>query len=147
VRQTGGHCGAWHLAWPCRVEEVKVTTVGEEFAGALASKQTDALIALMAEGIDFRAMTPGRFWEAASPQQVVDILYQWFEPSDVIEELVAVGASTVVDRHCVDYRLQVRNADGVYAVEQRAYYDVGDDGRISLMRVMCSGYRSLGEGR
>jgi hypothetical protein len=116
---------------------------GERFAAALAAKDTDTLLDVMSPVIDFRGMTPGRFWEASSPDAVVEVLYQWFEPTDVIDELVAVENSTVVDRHCVDYRFHVRNADGLYAVEQRAYYDIDDDGRIGLMRVMCSGFRSL----
>jgi hypothetical protein len=30
-----------------------------------------SLVALVAPDVDFRAMTPGRFWEADSPQRVV----------------------------------------------------------------------------
>ncbi len=120
--------------------------LGERFAAALAARDTDELTALMSPDIDFRGMTPGRFWEASSADAVVEVLYQWFEPTDVIERLVAVEASSVVDRHCVDYRFHVRNADGLYAVEQRAYYDGDGDGRITLMRVMCSGYRELPAG-
>ena len=116
---------------------------GERFAAALAAKDTATLLDVMSPEIDFRGMTPGRFWEASSPDAVVEVLYQWFEPTDMIDELVAVENSTVVDRRCVDYRFHVRNADGLYAVEQRAYYDVYDNGRIGLMRVMCSGFRSL----
>ena len=123
-----------------------MTTLGERFAAALAAKDTDTLTSLMSPQVDFRGMTPGRFWEAASPAEVVEVLYQWFESGDVIEELVATATSTVVDRACVDYRFHVRNADGRYAVEQRAYYDADTSGRIGLIRVMCSGYRALSSG-
>jgi hypothetical protein len=126
-----------------RGEELRVTSVGKRFAVALSAKDSDQLRGLLADEIDFRGMTPGRFWEASSPSDVLDVLYEWFEPSDAIEELIAVADSTVVDRRCVDYRFRVRNDDGLFAVEQRAYYDVDGDGRISLMRVMCSGFRAL----
>ena len=123
-----------------------MSDLGERFVAALAAKDTDALVDVLSPQVDFRGMTPGRFWEASSPRAVVDILYQWFEPSDVIEEVVAVGTSSVIDRRCVDYRFRVRNADGLYAVEQRAYYDPDGEGRIGLMRVMCSGFRLVEAG-
>jgi hypothetical protein len=119
---------------------------GERFAAALAAKDTDTLLAVMSPEIDFRGMTPGRFWEASTPEAVVEILYEWFEPTDVVEQLVAVRNSSVVDRRCVDYRFHVRNADGLHAVEQRAYYDTDGSGQIGLMRIICSGYRALPAG-
>jgi hypothetical protein len=92
--------------------------------------------------VDFRAMTPGRFWEADSPEQIVhEVLYQWFEPKDVIKGVDCVEAGYVADRQRVDYRFRVRNDDGPFLVEQRASFDLDDAGLICHMRVMCSGYR------
>jgi hypothetical protein len=51
----------------------------------------------------------------------------------------------VADRQRVDYRFLVRNAEGSFLVEQRAYFDVDAAGRICYMRVICSGYRSTAE--
>ena len=36
--------------------------LGSQFVAALAAKDTDRLVALFAPNVDFRAMTPGRFW-------------------------------------------------------------------------------------
>jgi hypothetical protein len=121
-----------------------MTDLGPRFVAALAAKDTDRLIALFAPDVDFRAITPGRFWEADSPQRVVrEVLYEWFEPDDVIERVDHVEAGHVADRERVDYRFLVRNPDGPFLVEQRANSDVDDDGRIILMRAICSGYRSV----
>jgi ketosteroid isomerase-like protein len=120
-----------------------VAELGERFVAALSTRDTDALVGLLAPDVDFRGMTPGRFWEASAADAVLAILYQWFEPTDVVEEVVDVVNSTVVDRQCVDYRFRVRNPDGLHEVEQRAYYDGDGDGRIALMRVICSGFRPL----
>jgi hypothetical protein len=60
----------------------------------------------------------------------------------VIERVDHVEAGQIADRERVDYRFLVRNLDGPFLVEQRAYFDVGDDGRIVEMRAICSGYRS-----
>jgi hypothetical protein len=119
-----------------------MTELGSQFVAALAAKDTDRLLALFASEVDFRAMTPGRFWEADSPQRVVaEVLYQWFEPADVIENIDYIEAGHVADRQRIDYRFLVRNADGPFMVEQRAYFDVDDDGRICQMRAICSGYQ------
>ncbi len=66
-------------------------TAGERFARALAAKDSAALRAVLADAIDFQALTPG-----------ADCL-----------------------------------------VEQQAYYDA-DAGRITWMRVLCSGYLPAG---
>ena len=55
-------------------------TAGERFARALAAKDSSALRALLADPVDFQALTPGRHWQAASPGEVVDqiVLGTWF---------------------------------------------------------------------
>jgi hypothetical protein len=123
-----------------------MTDLGSQYVAALAAKDTDRLVALFASDVDFRGLTPRRFWEADSPQRVVhDVLYEWFEPKDVIERIDYVEAGQAGDRERVDYRFLVRNPDGPFIVEQRAYFDVDDAGRISYMRTLCSGYRPTTE--
>lgn len=119
-----------------------MTTAGERFARALAAKDGAALCALLADNIDFQALTPGRHWQATTPEQVVDdfILGHWFDAGDQIQGLLSVTTGRVSDRHHVAYRMRVRNADGEFLVEQQAYYTV-DGERIDWMRVLCSGYR------
>jgi hypothetical protein len=76
-------------------------------------------------------MTPSRFWDVDSPQRVVhEVLYDWFGPKDVIDRVDYVEPGHVADRERVDYRFLVRNADGPFLVEQRAYFDVDEAGRI-----------------
>jgi hypothetical protein len=123
-----------------------MTDLGSQYVAALAAKDTDRLVALFASDVDFRGLTPRRFWEADSPQRVVhEVLYEWFEPQDVIERIDYVEAGQAGDRERVDYRFLVRNPDGPFIVEQRAYFDVDDAGRISYMRTLCSGYRPTTE--
>ncbi len=118
--------------------------IGERFARAIAERNASALLELLAPQIDFRAMTPGRFWEAETAVEVVDrvILGQWFGSTDQIETVEAIEQDAVVDRERVGYRFRVRNADGVFIVEQQAYFGVEDD-VITWLRIMCSGYRPI----
>jgi ketosteroid isomerase-like protein len=123
-----------------------MTGAGVRYVDALATKDTAGLLALFADDVWFRGMTPGRFWEARSADDVVrNVLYKWFEPADVIEGVDHVEVGTIVDRERVDYRFRVRNNDGVFAVEQRAYYVLDGDGRVCRMNVMCSGYHAIAD--
>jgi hypothetical protein len=49
-----------------------VTTLGERFVRALAIKDFGQVAELLHPEVDFRGMTPGRFWEATGPDQVVE---------------------------------------------------------------------------
>jgi hypothetical protein len=123
-----------------------MSDVGTRYVQALAAKDTAALLGLFAPDISFRGMTPGRFWEALSPHAVVeDVLYSWFEPSDVIEQVERVDAGSVADRERIDYQFRVRNDDGLFAVEQRAYFDLDADGLIVRMHAICAGFRPIGD--
>ena len=48
----------------------------------------------------------------------------------------------MADREHVSYRFSVHTPDGHHLVEQQAYLMV-DDGRISWLRMMCSGFRKV----
>jgi len=118
-------------------------TLGTRFARALAAKDSVAIAALLDPQIDFRALTPKRLWEAGDPDEVLTTLFaNWFEADDEIVELQRIETDEVADRERVGYRLAVKNPEGRFVVEQQAYLN-GDDGRITWMRVVCSGYRPV----
>ena len=115
--------------------------LGRAYVDALGRKDFDEITTLVDPEIDFRGLTPGRTWEATSSSVVVnDILSQWFEDSDHIDEVVSVDTDSVADRQHIAYRFQVTNPDGTFVVEQQAYF-TERDGRIDWMRVLCSGFR------
>ncbi len=119
--------------------------LGTRFAEAIAAKDAHTITALLAPDVDFRALTPRKFWEASTPADVLDVLFaNWFEPDDHIDALVGVTVGTPVeDTQQVGYRLSVTNPDGPHTVEQQAYYRADGD-RISYLRIVCSGYRPAG---
>ncbi len=121
-----------------------MTTAGERFAQALGRKDRDVLCALLADPIDFQALTPRRHWQAATGRQVAEeiILGHWFDAGDDILEVCSVATGQVVDCEHVAYRLRVRTDGDDYLVEQQAYYST-EDGRITWMRVLCSGYQPV----
>lgn len=123
-----------------KAQALGMTTPGERFATALAAKDEAAVRAITTPELDFRAMTPGRFWEAYTQDDLVEVLFaNWLEPSDEVVALVSTSTGEVSTRHHVSYRLHLRNADGDALMEQQMYYEIVDD-RISWARVMCSGF-------
>jgi hypothetical protein len=91
--------------------------------------------------IDFRALTPNRFWEASGADDVVEILFaNWLEDDDQVEEIVGIEGDTVADRERVGYRFTVTNPDGRFVVEQQAYLSTRE-GQIDWIRLVCSGFR------
>ena len=119
-------------------------TAGECFARALAAKDPGALRALLADPVNFGALTPGRHWEASTGRQAVEeiILAWWFGAGDDITELCSVTSGRVLDREHVAYRVRVRRSGRDHLVEQQAYYCT-EGPRITWMRVLCSGYQPV----
>jgi hypothetical protein len=116
--------------------------MGRAFADALGRKDVAKLKVLLRPDVDFRAMTPGKFWESDSADEVVDdiLLGKWFEPSDEITQILGVETGVVGSRQRVSYRFGVTNAGGNYIVEQQAYFEPDGD-RIGWIRVMCAGFQ------
>jgi len=115
--------------------------VGERFARALADKDSARLKALLRPDVDFRAMTPTRFWESNDADEIVDdtILGTWFDPSRQITDLVAVETDSIGSIKRVAYRFTVDRPDGAFTIEQRVYYE-SDGTKIGWMRLMCTGF-------
>jgi hypothetical protein len=122
--------------------------IGKRFAQAVALKDSPALLDLLDTAVDFRALTPSGFWEASSAEELVDeiIFGAWFEASDRIDSLEDVQIGSVADRGRVSYRLRILNPDGLFLVEQQAYFGVENE-RINWLRIMCSGFRPIDHDR
>lgn len=125
-------------------ESAGLATAGVRFVRALAAKDNAALCELLADPVDFEALTPGRHWQATAPDVVVNevILGKWFGAGDTIGAVESLTGDRLPGREHVSYRLRVRNASGEHLVEQQAYYNT-DGERITWMRVLCSGYQRL----
>ncbi len=116
--------------------------LGQRFAEGIFKRDRSALLAVLADELDFRGLTPGRSWKATSSTAAIDdiVLGHWFVETDVLET-IDLTTSFVNDRHHVSYRFSGHNPDGPFVVEQQAYFDTAN-GHIAFMRVLCSGFRS-----
>lgn len=111
-------------------------------AHAIAAKgHVRALLALFSTPVTFRAVTPRWFWDAEAPVDVADILLgTWFGPDNVIKDVTSIETDTVADVEKVSYRVVVDLESGPSVIEQVAYYGE-QDGQITDLRLVCSGFR------
>ncbi|MGA9284825.1 MAG: hypothetical protein WBV85_05230 [Solirubrobacteraceae bacterium] len=119
-------------------------SVVDDFLDAIVRRDLARVQSLMAQDVDFRAMTPNRIWEAERPADVGEVLRAWFEhPERDIEGVETIEASSVADTLRVGWRVHGQGADGPFLYEQQAYLRE-QRGRIVWLRIMCSGPRPWG---
>lgn len=118
--------------------------LGRAVVRALAAKDAARLHDLFDDGVDFRALTPGRFWGTTSAAGVVDDIWlgTWFADGTEIERVESVRSGTVAGRTRVDYQLRLRCGACPMTVAQTAYYGVAR-GHITSMQLLCSGFRPV----
>jgi hypothetical protein len=118
--------------------------IGGELARALAKKDAVGLKALLRSDVDFRAMTPGKIWEATDADVIVDetILGTWFGPERQITDVLAIDTDSVGSPDRVGYRFKGTRPEGDFIIEQQAYFET-DGEKISWLRIMCSGFLPL----
>ena len=119
-------------------------SLGAQLAHAIAARDAETLTGLFSTPVTFAGVTPRRLWDADTPGGVTDIvLGTWFSPDKRITDLISVDADTVGDVAKVSYRMAVDLQTGPSVIEQVAYYDE-QDGLITNIRILCSGFRPTG---
>jgi hypothetical protein len=118
--------------------------IGERFADAIAEKDRGAILQVLSPDLDFKGVTPRKTWEAATGEDFVDriLLGTWFGPNDKVRALVRVDTDAFADTERVSYRLELERDGGRFLLEQQAYFRT-NGGRISWLRIACSGYRPM----
>jgi hypothetical protein len=117
------------------------TDLGERFARAVAAQDAAVLKELLAPRVNFRALTPGRYWEIDDADAVVDdvILGTCFSPERSITRILKLDCDSVGIVERVGYRFRVDLPDGEFIVEQQAYLKTQND-KVSWLRILCSGF-------
>ena len=122
------------------LDEVReLRDVGEAFLQALANRDFEALQACLQQDVSFRALVPPGIRQATDASGTVNRLRLWFGEADSFE-MLRTEIGQVADRLSITYRIRLHDSDGWQVIEQRLYCDVGDDGRISILDLLCSGF-------
>ncbi len=116
-------------------------SLGIELVYAIAAQDAGALRGLLSTPVTFRAVTPGRFWDAETAIDAAEIIVGvWFGPDKHVTDIISLATDKVGDVQMVSYRLSVELESGPSVIEQVVYYTSTDD-RITDLRLVCSGFR------
>jgi hypothetical protein len=111
----------------------------EHFLAALGDGDWEAIRAMLADGVQLRALVPSALREAEGPDAVIERFRVWWgelEDFRVVESAVAPAADQVRVRYLL---AGIDRADGPVEVEQQCYFTF--DGRITKINSVCSGFR------
>jgi hypothetical protein len=117
------------------------------FLEGLAAQGFAQLGEALAAGARLRALLPPGLREWTGAEMIADQFACWFGDTDDFE-LVEATAGEVGGRLHLHWRLRLqaeRLGAGWFTVEQQAYADTGDGGRIIRLDLLCTGYRPEGD--
>ena len=113
------------------------------FLQGLADQDFAALVGALAADARLRALLPKGLREWTGGEEIAGQFARWF--GDTVDfELVEATLGEVGGRLQLRWRLRLRAerlGAGWFTVEQQAYADAGDDGRIVRLDLVCTGYR------
>lgn len=110
------------------------------FAGALVAGDFDRLTAMLAADVRMRALIPPGPVELSGAADAGARFASWFGESKNLE-LVRSGSDEVGDRLHVFYRLRVNRTDDPASIVEQHLFCALDEGRISSLDLVCSGFR------
>jgi hypothetical protein len=113
------------------------------FLEGLAAQDFARLGNALTADVRLRALLPGGLREWAGAEAIADRFARWFGDTEDFE-LVNATIGEVGGRLHLHWRLRLRAARlgaGWFTVEQHAYADTGDGGRIARLDLLCTGYR------
>jgi TusA-related sulfurtransferase/ketosteroid isomerase-like protein len=109
---------------------------------ALEARDRAALEGVFAQEVALRASLPRRDVERVGAAEASGVMLGWFADCTSVKR-IAFDVGTVGDVWHVSYRFALRESEVDLVVEQHAYCRF-DDGRISSIRLICSGFRPRG---
>jgi hypothetical protein len=112
----------------------------------LAAQDFAELGGALAAGACLRALLPSGLWEWAGAEAIADRFARWFGNTEDFE-FVEATVGEVGGRLHLQWRLRLRAerlGSGWFTVEQQAYADTDESGRIARLDLLCTGYRPEG---
>jgi hypothetical protein len=125
------------VAEPVRVQTDQVASL----AATIARQDFAGLADHVHPRVRFRALTPNNTFGLFGASAATETMQNWFGDASTIE-VQADETEPIVDRVRLSYRFKLQE-DGVWkVVEQQAMCQV-EDGLITDISIVCSGFRPL----
>ena len=117
------------------------------FLEGLAAQDFARLGGALAADACLRALLPSGLREWTGAETIAEVFARWFGDTEDFE-LVEATVGEVGGRLHLHWRLRLRAerlGPGWFTVEQQAYADTADGGRIARLDLLCTGYRPEGD--
>jgi hypothetical protein len=116
------------------------TDVGDVFVTALVDGDIPRLAGTLDSEVQMRALIPPGPIEVRGAEAVAGKFATWFGSAERLE-LIRSVSEPVADRLHVSYRLRVRRAGDPWKVVEQHLLCAHDEGRITALDLVCSGFR------
>ena len=114
--------------------------VAEQFLAALSERDYHGIASCFTRTAKLRVLVPSALREEDGPQAIADRFRFWYADLDDFE-LREAEVDVLADRVRLRYRLRGHDPeDGPVVSEQEGYATV-EDGEISALNLVCSGWR------
>ena len=120
--------------------------VADSFLEGLAAQDFTRLGGTLTAACQLRALLPPGAREWAGGEAIAGQFATWFGGTEEFA-LTEASVGDVGGRLHLRWRLRLRAArlgEGWFTVEQQAYADTDDSGRIARLDLLCTGYRAQG---
>jgi SnoaL-like domain len=117
------------------------------FLEGLAAQDFARLGDALTADVRLRALLPRGLREWTGAETIADVFASWFGDAEDFD-LVEATVGEVGGRLHLHWRLRLRLqrlGSGWFTVEQQAYADTADSGRIARLDLLCTGYRPEGD--
>jgi len=121
--------------------------VAESFVRGLATQDFAELGGALAADSRLRALLPSGLRQWAGSEAIAERFARWFGDTTAFELVEATVGEFGGLLH-LHWRLRLqaeRLGPGWFTVEQQAYADTDDSGRIARLDLLCTGYRPEGD--
>ncbi len=123
------------------VTDSSATAVGESFISAIVGQDFDALEALFAPTLRFRAITPASVRGASTAAGARSLMEGWFGDADR-QDAIGRQVEMVADVMHLGYRILQREKGRQYLVEQHVFGSLGETGLWDIS-LLCSGFSPI----